>query len=225
MATYIQVEYDAMRNDTNADISGMNQYLCSQPINYHLYQLTHNNVKILAHIGGSAPTNGSTFNRKAVIAAGGFNEDFGISGDLILLYNIENKYNVYQTTYPIGFYRWGINSMMKKESLFRVIQDNFDFREYVYQKNWFNKIIGKIFRSCHYKVFASFAIQERCNVSGEHYNLSDFDQIYNRLPNPIWYLFYQCVICRIYTCHKKRQGKAHAKKVVRALGVEQNGAV
>lgn len=219
MATYIQVEYDAMRNAIDADIPGMNQYLCSQLMDYHLYQLTHNNVKILAHIGGSAPTNGSTFYRKAVIEAGGFNEDFGISGDLILLYNMENKYNVYQTTYPIGFYRWGINSMMKKESLFRVIQDNFDFREYVYQKNWFNRIIGKLFRSCHYKVFASFAIQERCNVSGEYYDLSDFDQIYDRRPNPIWYLFYQCVICRIYTLHKKRQGNAHAKKVIRELGV------
>jgi glycosyltransferase involved in cell wall biosynthesis len=218
MATYIQVEYDAARNTINADISGMNQYLRSQPMDYHLYQLTHNNVKVLAHIGGSAPSNGSTFSRKAVIEAGGFNEDFGISGDLILLYNMENQYNVYQTTYPIGFYRWGVNSMMKKESLFRVIRDNFHFREYVYQKNWFNRLIGKLFRSCHYKTFTSFAIRERCNVSAEYYSLSDFDQIYSQRPNPVWYLFYQCVICQIYNRHKKRQGNAHAKKAVRALG-------
>ena len=56
-------------------------------------------------------------------------------------------------------------------------------------------------------------------MSGEYYDLSDFDQIYDRRPNPIWYLFYQCVICRIYTRHKKRQGNAHAKKVIRELGV------
>lgn len=218
MATYIQMEYDAVRNTTNADVSGMNQSLRSQPINYHLYQLTHNNVKVLAHIGGSAPSNGSTFSRKAVIEAGGFNEDFGISGDLILLYNIENEYNVYQTMYPIGFYRWGANSMMKKESLFRVIRDNFDFREYVYQKNWFNRLIGKLFRSCHYKAFTSFAIRERCNVCAEYYSLSDFDKIYRKRPNPIWYLFYQCVICRIYNRHKKWQGNAHAKKAARTSG-------
>lgn len=220
MATYIQVEYDAARNTINADVSGMNQHLRIQPMDYHLYQLTHNNVKVLAHIGGSAPSNGSTFSRKAVIEAGGFNEDFGISGDLILLYNMENQYNVYQTTYPIGFYRWGVNSMMKKESLFRVIRDNFDFREYVYQKNWFNRLIGKLFRSCHYKAFTSFAIRERCNVSSEYYSLSDFDQIYSRRPNPIWYLFYQCVICRIYNHHKKRQGNAHAKRISQAVGAD-----
>lgn len=218
MATYIQVEYDAVRNVINADVSRINEYLRSQPMNYQLYQLTHNNVKVLAHIGGPAPSNGSTFSRKAVIEAGGFNEDFGISGDLILLYNLENHYNVYQTTYPIGFYRWGMNSMMKKESLFRVIRDNFDFREYVYQKNWFNRLIGKLFRSCHYKTFTSFAIRERCNVSAEYYDLSDFDQVYDRRPNPIWYLFYQCVICYIYNCHKKHQGKVHAKKAAQALG-------
>lgn len=218
MATYIQIEYDAVRNTTNADVSEMNQYLCSQPADYHLYQITHNNVKVLAHIGGSAPSNGSTFSRKAVIEAGGFNEDFGISGDLILLYNIENDYNVYQTMFPIGFYRWGSNSMMKKESLFRVIRDNFDFREYVYQKSRFNRWIGKLFRSCHYKAFTSFAIRERCNVCAEYYSLSDFDQIYSRRPNPIWYLFYQCVICQIYNRHKKRQGNAHAKKAARARG-------
>lgn len=134
MATYIQVGYDAVHKKNSADVSGMNQYLCDQPMNYKLYQITHHNVKILAHIGGPAPSSGSTFCRKAVIEAGGFNEDFGISGDLILLYNMENQYNVYQTTSPIGFYRWGINSMMRKDSLIRVVQDNFDFREYVYQK-------------------------------------------------------------------------------------------
>lgn len=217
MATYIQVGYDAVHKKNSADVSGMNQYLCDQPMNYKLYQITHHNVKILAHIGGPAPSSGSTFCRKAVIEAGGFNEDFGISGDLILLYNMENQYNVYQTTSPIGFYRWGINSMMRKDSLIRVVQDNFDFREYVYQKNWMNRLLGKLFRNCHYKVFTSFAIQERCNVSGENYSLSDFDQIYSGRPNFVWYLFYQCIICRIYIWHKKRQGNAHAKKVIRSL--------
>lgn len=218
MATYIQLEYDAARNETKADVEGMKDYLCSQPLNYNLYQLTHNNVKILSHIGGSAPTNGSTFNRKAVMDAGGFNEDFGISGDLILLYNLENDYNVYQTTYPIGFYRWGVNSMIKKESLYRVIRDNFDFREYVYHKNAFNRFIGKIFRSAHYQVFTQFAIYERINVSGENISLSDFDEIYGKRPNSIWYLFYRCIISRIYNLHKKRQGKANAKRVIRLMG-------
>ena len=72
-----------------------------------LYRLTHNHVKVLGHIGGTVPSNGSTYRREAVLEMGGFNEDYGISGDLILLYNIENRYEVYQTTTPLGFYRLG----------------------------------------------------------------------------------------------------------------------
>lgn len=152
---------------------------------------------------------------------GGFNEDFGISGDLILLYNLENKYSVYQTTTPLGFYRWGNNSMMKKESLYRVVRDNFDFREYVYQKNWCNRIIGKLFRNCHYRKFTTDAIEERKKMCNEQIALSDFDEIYDGRPNPIWYLFYKCVICKGYSFYKKCQGKMLARKAARRE--KQNG--
>ena len=45
--------------------------------------------------------------------------------------------------------------------------------------------------------------------------LSDFDEIYDGRPNPIWYLFYKCVICKGYNFYKKCQGKILAKKVVK----------
>ncbi|MBR4703115.1 MAG: glycosyltransferase family 2 protein [Oscillospiraceae bacterium] len=207
-AQYIQFEYDAVRNEVKADIPGMNQYLCDHSSEIMLYHLTHRNVEILGHIGGSVPSNGSTFLRKAVMDAGGFNEDYGISGDLILFYNIENEYRVYQTLSPLGFYRWGNNSMIKRESTFRVVRDGFQFREYVYQKK---KLIGVLFRNCHYRKFTTDVIKERNQVSSDQMLLQDFDEIYSKRPNPLWFLFYRVVIGRAYTRYKRRESKRLAR--------------
>ncbi len=217
-ATYIQFEYDAEHDLVKADIPGMNAYLCNQPLDYSVYCLTNSNVQITGHIGGSVPSNGSTFNRKAVIDAGGFNEDFGISGDLILLYNIERDYAVYQTRVPLGFYRWGANSMIKPESTRRVIKDGNDFREYVYSKKPF---IGMLFRKCHYKHFTSDVVNEKNNVSKIKVSISDFDDIYSKRPNKLWYLFYRVVISRIYALHKKHQTKKLARKALKRMENEQ----
>ncbi len=204
VASYIQVEYDPRRDETKENIPELNSYFSSLPVSYNLYRLTHNNVRFLSHVGGAAPTNGTTLLRQAIIDAGGFNEDWGISGDLILFYNLESKYAVYQTTSPLGFYRWGNNSMMESDSVMKVIRDNFYFREYIYKKS---PIIGKLFRNCHYKYFASFAIQERLNVCGEQISLSDYDSIYSKRPNALWYLLYRTLIVKGYSFHKRIQSK------------------
>lgn len=208
-AQYIQFRYDPEQDQIYADINGMNQYLCHQPVNYQLYPLTHKNVLIYGHIGGSVPSNGTTFLRKAVLEVGGFNEDFGISGDLILYYNIENHYYVYQTLTPLGFYRWGSNFMIKKESTFRVVQDGYRFREYIYSKHPF---VGKLFRNCHYRVFTNDVIRERNRVTSEKMLFHDFDSIYNKLPNPVWYFIYIHIIRRVYGKHMKRKISKIAKR-------------
>ncbi len=217
-ASYSQIEYDPIRNELKADIAASNQYFMSLPMSYDIYRITHNNVKILAHIGGTAPTCGCTFLRQAVLEAGGFNEDFGISGDLILFYNIERSYLVIAPLSPLGYYRWGDNGMVKSESTYRVIQDNYDFREYIYQKH---PVIGRLFRNCHYKKFTTDAVEEHNKVSGERLYLADYDEIYSGRPNLLWYLFYKCVISRIYICHKKMQGISYGKKAARKMEREE----
>ena len=202
-ATYIQFEYDAEHDLIKADIAGMNSYLCNQPLNYSVYCLTHSNVKVTGHIGGAVPSNGSTFNRKAVIDAGGFNEDFGISGDLILLYNLERDYAVYQTRTPLGFYRWGANSMIKPESTRRVIKDGYDFREYIYSKH---SMVGRLFKKCQYQRFTKDVVNEKNNVSRLKVSVSDFDDIYNQKPGKLWYCFFMFVNL-IYSRHKNHETK------------------
>lgn len=214
---YIQVAYDPVKHENRENITQKNAEICSRPMNYWLYKLTHTNVKVTAHIGGSVPTNGSTFLREAVIQAGGFNEDFGISGDLILFYNLENEYNVYHTLTPFGFYRWGINDNSKKESAYRVVRDNYLFREYVYSQNWRNRLIGALFRKCHYKKFLAAVLEERNGINNQRWTFSDFDFIYDKRPNQLWYLLYQCVVIKVYNLYKKYQSKACAKKIERMM--------
>lgn len=213
-AKYIQFEYDADQKLAKADLAGMNAYLCNQPLNYMLYPLTHTNVKVYGHIGGSVPSNGTTFRKEAVLAVGGFNEDYGISGDLILFYNIENSYAVYQTMIPLGFYRWGCNSMISIDSTRRTIQDGYDFREYVYTHN---PIVGMLFRKCHYKRFSSAVVQDRNNVCRQKLDISDFDDIYAKRPNGIWYFIYAHLICNLYGFVQLLRIRFTARKKIREL--------
>ena len=215
-ASYIQVEYDPIRDEIKEDVLQIDRHYASCPTDMKVYHLTHSNVKVLAHIGGAAPTNGSTFRRQAVIDIGGFNESHGISGDLMLFYRLENEYEAYQTLSPIGFYRWGINSMMGKDSLRRVIRDNFEYREYIYGKSRANRVLGKLFRSCHYRHFSLGAIDERVRVSGESISLSDFDDIYSKRPGILWYMCYR-VIVAVYCVYKKVETKKNAQKAEKRL--------
>ena len=215
-ASYVQVEYDPIRDEIKEDIPSIDANYAKQPVDMRVYHLTHTNVKVFAHIGGAAPTNGSTFRRQAVIDVGGFNETHGISGDLMLFYRIENKYMAYQTLSPIGFYRWGINSMMNKDSLRRVIQDNFDYREYIYQKSTVNRLWGRLFRSCHYKRFSKDAINERVKISGETITLDDFNNIYNRRPNVLWYICYE-LFAKVYGKFKNLETRRNAHNAIKRI--------
>ena len=213
-AQYIQFEYDAEQDLAKADLAEMNARLCKEPTDYKLYPLTHDNVKIYGHIGGSVPSNGTTFRKEAVLAAGGFNTDYGISGDLILFYNIENRYAAYQTEAPLGFYRWGSNTMINIDSTRRTIRDGYDFREYVYARH---PIVGLLFRKCHYKKFTSDVVQERNNVCPLKADISDFDDIYAQRPNGVWYFIYLHLICKFYSLIQKLRMKAAEKKALRKI--------
>ena len=218
-AKYIQLEYDAEQDLAKADrakvdLPGLNAFLCSLPTDYKLYPLTHKNVKIYGQIGGCVPSNGTTFRKEAVLAAGGFNTDYGISGDLILFYNIENRYAVYQTEVPLGLYRWGSNIMINIDSTRQAIRDGYDFREYVYARH---PIVGLLFRKCHYKKFTSDVVQERNNVCPLKADISDFDDIYAQRPNGVWYFIYLHLICKFFSFTQKLRMKAAEKKALRKI--------
>lgn len=105
-------------------------------------------LPITGNVGALAPTTGTTFLKDAFIDCGGINEKISISADLILVYKIMKKYRVYRTVIPLGYYRWAVNQ--SREQLYTIERDLFDFREYVYKKNWFYKLCGFVFRQEHF---------------------------------------------------------------------------
>lgn len=203
---YHQFSYDPKHKDAFwGEIHGAQDYYMNQPTNYGLIQLTHNNVLFTGHIGGDIPSNGATYNRAAVLDVGGFNDDFGISADLILYYCLENKYDVYSTIVPFGFYRWGINTMSKPESAYNTIKAGYDFREYVYSKNIFTRSWGKLFRYSQHRKFALDVLQQRKKSIETHLTLRDYDSICSKEPNRHLYAFYAMTMRHVYNFVKDRQ--------------------
>lgn len=212
-ASYYQFEYDEVNKIVKADIPNLNIYLSSQPTCFDLYKITHNNLLVTSHIGGSVPSNGTTYLKEAFITAGGINEDFGISGDLIHFYNIGTKYAVYQTRTPLGFYRWGGNSMVKSESTYRVIKDGLDFREYIYSRSFLNKLIGVVLKNCHWEKFTTDVISERNKIGQSSFTLKDFEGIYDNRPTRLMYFVYTRIVLRAYNLYKRCQSKWLARGI------------
>lgn len=206
-ARYHQFTYLPDKKTSVEDLSGLNAYYSAMPVNYGVYRLTHSNLWFTANIGGDVPSNGTTFNRKAAIECGGFNEDFGISGDLILFYRMENKYSVYASSQPLGLYRWGNNTMIKPESTRRVIKDGYDFREYVYSKNIISNIGGKIFRRCHYKQFSSEVIEAKNRSLGKNKKIQRKDYCLDKVSEPsrVGYFMYVNVWQKLYYAYKGKE--------------------
>lgn len=183
-ASYYMVAFDKEHpKKSKTEMWGINQYFEGQKTNYGLIKLTHNHILMSDHIGGDVPSNGTTYNRKAVLEVGGFNENLGICCDLILFYQLENQYSVYSTAVPYGFYRWGENAMVNSDSTYKIIRDCFEFREYVYSKNIFTRIWGSIFRSAQYYDFSNDVIKQKTTATKEEIQLSNFNDIYSKLPN------------------------------------------
>lgn len=219
-ASYTQFRYEQEKPyDCMPYVQGLNGYYCGLPVNYHMYKITHTNVLMTAHLGGSVPSNGATYLRSAVLDAGGFNDDLGISADLVLYYCMENRYSVYSTLTPLGFYRWGANTMIKPESTRKTIQAGYDIREYAYAESLFSRLIGAVFRNCHYRKFTSDVINERNGVSKDKVTLDEYDDISSKRPNRLWYFVYIHLVLRSYYFYKKLQTKHICKKAMK--GVEK----
>ena len=217
-AKYHQFKYDEEKPDSHKEeIENTHNWYAFQPMNYGLYKLSHSNVIFTGHIGGDIPSNGTTFLREAVLKVGGFNDDFGICADLVLFYALENYYDVYSTAVPYGFYRWGKNTMAKKESAYETIKFNFDFREYVYNKGFFHKIWGFLFRKCQHRRFSINVLGYRKIGVGDKINISEYESICSLDVNRSFYVFYALIVRYVFEKYKGWEMTRLYRKIVKEI--------
>lgn len=222
-AKYHQFTYLPDKKRSVEDLHALNAYYSAMPVNYGVFKLDHSNVWFTANIGGDVPSNGTTYNKQAAIDSGGFNEDFGISGDLILFYRMENNYSVYSSSQPFGLYRWGSNTMIKPESTRRVIQDGFDFREYVYSKSIINAFLGVLFRKCHYKQFTSEVIKAKNKSLGKKKQILKKDYCLDGVtePSKLGYFVYRNILQGLYYSYKGKECARLYRKVIKDKKLKQ----
>lgn len=190
-AKYYQFYYEGSCKDVcKREIQEVSKYWESLPTDYNLIKLDHKHIFRTGNIGGDVPSNGTTYNREAVMEIGGFNDDFGISADLVLFYCLENKYNVYSTTNPLGMYRYGINTMSSLESIYSTISFSYNFRKYVYEKGFFGKVFGLLFEECQHKRFVFEVIKRSIPELRSKIDMKRIKQIGEYECNKRLYSFY-----------------------------------
>ena len=95
--------------------------------------------------------------------------------------------------------------MSKPESTYKTIKNNYDFREYVYSKNWLLGLWGKIFGSSQYRRFVVQVIEQKEKSVQGHLKTADFDSICSKRPNKNVYVIYVLAIKKIYDFFKAKQ--------------------
>lgn len=96
------------------------------------------------------PSCGTLMLKEAIMEVGGFNPKYYPSFDAYPGYQMLDKYRVYKTYEPLGYYRWSINVSLKKETILGFLEANVYFREFVFKSNLFYRIYGYMFSDAYY---------------------------------------------------------------------------
>lgn len=132
---------------------------------------------ILTGYFGAVPSFGTIMNRKIMIQQGGFNKSLGICEDIITPYKLAGKYGVYMAPKIMGYYRFQNNESMKKETILKIYASMVDFREYMYSKNIWARIWGRIARDILNKNLQNYCIG-LSRYSDEKVEVKDLNTIY-----------------------------------------------
>lgn len=220
MGGYVPFRHNSKTNMILEDISGINQFWCSVPTDYKVFEHSQNSAMLLFWFG-NLPSNGSTFNREAVIKCGGFNESNGICADIILLYNLRKKYGVYSTYAPMGLYRMGYNVSLKKESVIRTVEGYDQLCRFIFSRDIYSRILGFIFKENTYRT----ALENYINginvglssADGIKISSEDFDYIHPKKPGKLTEFIVKMCVIPLYNCYKISHAGRVAKKARREV--------
>lgn len=123
----------------------------NSPLRGRMARVLRYELLFTGSLGIVIPTCGTLIYRRAMLEVGGYNDDLGISEDVIIPWLIMKNYAVYRSAVPLGFYRWSsTNTSLKADTNYKIEENLFDFREYVYRKNIFSRLMGALFRQEHF---------------------------------------------------------------------------
>lgn len=220
MGGYVPFLYNPKNNTVSEDIYAINQFWCSVPTDYKLFKHSQNTALLLFWFG-NLPSNASTFNRKAVIECGGFNESNGICADIILLYNMIKKYDVYSTYAPLGLYRIGCNVSLKRESIIKTVQGYDQLCNYIFSRNLYSKMMGFLFKeNTYHSALANY-------INGINKGLSssdkteiypeEFDYIHPQKASRLKTFFARICVIPLFNRYKEFYAYKLAKKAKRKV--------
>lgn len=203
-ALYIQFTDDSKEN-----LVRLFQQIESPAIDYKVYKLTHHNVLFTGRIGGAVPTNGSIYNKKAVIDVGGFNKKYHLVGDMVLLYRLERKYVVYSALSPTGLYRCNNNSYSDQKKIQEIIEETNYLRNYISKKSIFTRIYSQCLKKGFDKIYEDSILRNTNDILSEY---EQFDEKKLVSPKKIQY-FLAKKILKLYSKYKSRQTDVLLKRI------------
>ncbi|WP_312612967.1 glycosyltransferase family 2 protein [Oscillibacter sp.] len=219
-AGYVPFRHDPKKDMILADIVGLNNYYSSLPTDFSVYKNTLNS-SLISFWFGNLPSNGSVFNRKAMLEFGGFNESNGICADIILLYNMSRKFSVYSTYTPLGLYRIGYNVSLKKESIERTIKGYHELCEFIFSRNFYCRIMGFFLKENTYhsavEGYISGLNLGNNEEDQEKISYDDYADIHPKRPSKFGSLLLKKFFIRIYNLYKKMQTKRLCKKAMKGV--------
>ena len=115
--------------------------------------------------------------------------------------------------------------MSKPEKIYDVIQFHHDFRQYVYAKNWKNKLWGRIFGTCQHYRFCVDVLKLQKHGTGRTLPLSQVEQIESLNINRRLYAVYTLIIRPLYLKYKIWKIGRLYQRIVKVFGSQMQYGV
>ena len=141
-----------------------------------LWRFTKWTTLLIADSPTGIPSCGTLLLKKAIMEVGGFDDGYGICGDMYPGYFMLKHYRIYVTNKVMRYYRWEQNTSMKSNSLFELVKSKKDFMNKVYHDNFVFYLFGKVFGRVHFNQ----SVDYRESLAGKlhiHFSRENTDKI------------------------------------------------
>lgn len=108
---------------------------------------------------------GTLIRRDVFMEAGGYNRAYDPIGDAVFGLALMENYTIIASGRVLGFYRRSLGTSMKKETMQKLLQADYDLRKYFYSLSTAGRIFGKIFCTTQFTLSAA-RMQKNAELAG-----------------------------------------------------------